>query len=243
MHPATKVIGPDPQFLVRGTGVTRVEAICDAMFGFAVTLLVVGSFAANSYEELIHVLRAFPAFAFSFAILARIWYSHYLYHRRYGLEDRPTIVMNLALMFVVLFFVFPLKILIGYTTEFMIWVLTHRSLVVDSPISGLKRSELAFLLEIFAAGFALVNLLFSLMYVHAYRLREPLELNPSEAVLTRNLIEENAIVGLLFTGTALVLEWKGIEGMLTALGLQIVAAVARKVIRRRSRKAGPPTSG
>jgi hypothetical protein len=52
-----------------------------------------------------------PAFLCSFAILLMVWYFHYQFHRRFGLEDFVTVLLNRALLFVMLLYVFPLKFL------------------------------------------------------------------------------------------------------------------------------------
>ena len=38
-----------------------------------------------------------------------IWRGHYRFSRRYGLEDPYTVFLNVVLLFLVLFFVYPLK--------------------------------------------------------------------------------------------------------------------------------------
>jgi hypothetical protein len=46
-----------------------------------------------------------------FALLFQIWWRHYRFFRRYDLEDSTVIVLTGVLLFVVLFFVYPLKFL------------------------------------------------------------------------------------------------------------------------------------
>src|SRR5580658_262445 len=55
----------------------------------------------------------FPAFAFTFAALMWVWGRHYYFFRYYGLEDITTIVLNTLLLFLVLFYVYPLKFLVS----------------------------------------------------------------------------------------------------------------------------------
>src|SRR6266536_5396112 len=85
--------------------VSRVEGFSDAVFAFAVTLLVVSLEVPHTFEELMDAMRGFPAFALCFAMLSQVWFHHYRYFRRYGLQDTFTVVLNGVLLFVVLFYV------------------------------------------------------------------------------------------------------------------------------------------
>ena len=66
---------------------SRVEGFTDAVFAFAVTLLVVALEVPHSFEGLLNVVRGLPAFIICFALLMQFWNAHYKYHRRYGLDD------------------------------------------------------------------------------------------------------------------------------------------------------------
>lgn len=77
----------------------RVEGFSDAVFAFAVTLLVVSLEVPRTFDELLGTMRGFLAFAICFALLLWIWYEHYKFFRRYGLRDTPTVWLNSALLF------------------------------------------------------------------------------------------------------------------------------------------------
>jgi len=83
--------------------VSRVEGFSDAVFAFAVTLLVVSLEVPHTFDELRLAMRQFFAFAICFALLFQVWWRHFNFFRRYGLEDAPTIVLTGVLLFVVLF--------------------------------------------------------------------------------------------------------------------------------------------
>src|SRR3954471_2543531 len=91
--------------------VSRVEGLSDAVFAFAITLLVVSLEVPRTFDELMAAMRAFPAFAVCFALLFQVWWRHYKFFRTYDLEDGRVIALTGILLFVVLFYVYPLKFL------------------------------------------------------------------------------------------------------------------------------------
>jgi len=100
----------DRGFRLRGLEMTRLEAFIDAAFAFATTMLIISqSGIPSSVAELTDALKDVPAFLTSFATIASFWYAHRSWSRRYGLEDTPAVLISLALVFVMLIFVFPLK--------------------------------------------------------------------------------------------------------------------------------------
>ncbi len=70
--------------LTRRREITRLEGFSDAVFGFALTLLVVSLEVPRTYAELMDTMRGFGAFAVCFAVVAWIWYEHNLFFRRYA---------------------------------------------------------------------------------------------------------------------------------------------------------------
>src|SRR5258707_9855616 len=53
------VLPPEKYFHWRAGEITRLEAFCDVVFGFAITLLVVSLEVPRSFEELLNVMRGF----------------------------------------------------------------------------------------------------------------------------------------------------------------------------------------
>jgi len=176
---------PEKYFRWRGGEITRLEAFCDVVFGFALTLLVVSLEVPHSYDELITAMRGFVPFAACFAQLVMIWRAHYIFSRRYGLEDAYTVFLNVVLLFVVLFYVYPLKFV--FTFVFL-------QLTGALPSGTLTDFQASVVMRIYAVGFAAVFVLFLLMYTHAYKLRRELGLTPAEALGTRNAAQENALL-------------------------------------------------
>ena len=162
---------PEPYFRWRGKEVSRLENLADGVFAFSVTLLVVAQEVPTTFDGLMQVIRSFPAFVASFALLMMFWNVHYRFFRRYGLEDGFTQFVNYAVLLLVLFSVYPLKFL------FNSWF---------GGGSGLRSvEELFFVYRVYGAGFAGIWLLFGLLFWNAYRQRERLGLSPVEIILTK----------------------------------------------------------
>jgi hypothetical protein len=177
---------PELYFRWRAGEISRLEAFCDVVFGFALTLLVVSLEVPRNYEQLMAAMRGFVPFAVCFTQLIMIWRAHYRFSRRYGLEDPYTMILNVMLLFLVLFYVYPLKFVFTLLFE----QLTGHGLAISFH-------EGSVLMRIYAAGFSGVFTLFALMYAHAYKLRGELKLNPVEELGTRLEIQESALMAAL----------------------------------------------
>jgi uncharacterized membrane protein len=159
--------------LLRRHDISRLEAFSDAVFAFALTLLVVSLQVPKSYDELINMMSGFPAFACCFAVLLGIWYEHNLFFRRYGLQDPYTVLLNGVLLFVVMFYVYPLKFM--FDSGF-----AHLFAWAGQGVLPMTLSQLARASAIYGLGFIAVFVMFGLLYWHAYRKRHELGLNPLE---------------------------------------------------------------
>jgi uncharacterized membrane protein len=98
-------------FSWRGEEVLRIESFSDAVFAFAVTLLVVSLEVPRTFDELISTMQGFFAFAICFWLLLAVWFEHYKFFRRYGTSDYYTMRLSAVLLFIVLFYVYFLKFL------------------------------------------------------------------------------------------------------------------------------------
>lgn len=185
------LLAPEPGFRWRAGEITRLEAFCDVVFGFAITLLVVSLEVPRTYAELMTDVRGFVPFAVCFAQLVLIWLTHYRFSRRYGLEDIYTVTLNVFLLFLVLFYVYPLKFLFTMLFSGMAHIEGLQ------PISG---HDASVLMRIYGLGFAAVFGLFVLMYHHAHKLRRALELDELEIYETRMSLQQNLalmVIGLI----------------------------------------------
>lgn len=137
----------------------RIEALSDAIFAFAATLMVV-SFGLGSDLTVFKVeLSQFVSFGISFFVLIMIWKIHYDFFRRTDYMDNWLITLNSILLFVVLYFVFPLKSLVG-------------AILQQKPM---ETENTANMYIMYGMGFFLLFLCVSLMYLRAYRKSEGTE--------------------------------------------------------------------
>src|SRR2546421_8318538 len=97
------------EFRHRAHEVSRLEAFSDVVFGFAISLLVVSLEAPKNFHELMEMMRGFVPFAICFLIFFDFWYEHHKFFKRYALQDNTVMALNTLLLFVALFYVYPLK--------------------------------------------------------------------------------------------------------------------------------------
>lgn len=171
---------------MRGIGMSRIDAFSDVVFGFALTLLVVSLEVPKSFEEMRASLLGFVPFAICFTFLLLVWHGHYVFFRRYNLHDSGTIVINSCLLFVVLFYVYPMK--------FLWYLLFGQHNVVTTP------EDIRLLMVVYGAGYAAVYVLFTSLYLRAWSLRGELDFNEVERFDTRASIIDSA--GLASIGIA-----------------------------------------
>lgn len=181
-HPASLIIPGEKYFRWRGSEISRIEAFTDTVFGFAVALIIVSGEVPKSYAALMQVVRGFVAFAICFALLINLWFQHYLYSRRYALETYWSIFLTCLLLFFTLFYVYPLKFLFVR--------------LVDGA-QDIDAAQARVLYLVYGAGTAAVFGTLTLMYVHAWRLREALELTAVERLKTiQTLINHIAAIAI-----------------------------------------------
>lgn len=214
----------EPGFRWRGGEVTRLEGFTDAVFAFAVTLLVVSLEVPKTLPELFAAMHGFLAFGVCFALLANVWYQHYRFFRRYALETPWVVFLNCALLFFVLFYVYPLKFL--FTAVF--------------NGSEIEPPEARALFTIWSLGYAAVFSVFSLLYLHAWRIRAQLELTPVEAARTRlSLTDQLAMVFIALLSTLLARtlsdRYLGIAGDVYVI-VPVYFTIAHSIAGRRERQ-------
>ena len=230
--PAPRELG---QIRERGSGSTRLEAFSDGVFAISATLLVVSLEVPRTYAELVDNLWGFVSFGFSFAMLVLIWVCHNGFFRRYGLQDGWTVLLNSVLLFVVLFYVYPLK----FISTGVARSLFGAGASANEPVIG-GPDDLASLFVIYGLGFAAVFGCFALLYLRALRCADRLGLDRYERFDTRFWIVHHLVyVALAFVSVAVALAGWGITvgGPGWVYGLIGPAQGILSVVMSRKRKA------
>lgn len=233
-----KGFGADKDFRWRGGEVSRIEGFSDAVFAFAITLLIVSLEVPTSFEQLSHLVYGFPAFFVTFIAIIGIWYAHYIFFRRFGLKDGITIVLNAALLFVVLFYIYPLKFL---ATLLISNGLLKRVLGLNIPIqiSMGTQENWAYLMMIYGFGFLAVFSILVVLHFHAYRMRDSLGLNKIETFTTRSTIYAHGICAVTaLLSLVIVIFGKGVWSIILSGWIYALIGPAQAVHGRWVRKKG-----
>jgi uncharacterized membrane protein len=193
-HPPYQPNLPYPVAVLRGRDVSRLEGFSDAVFGFTITLLVVSLEVPEDFADLQRILIGFPAFAVTFTIICWVWFEHYLLFRRYRLEDGLTVLLNCVLLFIVVFYAYPMK--------FMFTRLITGSMLGLGPGIGAEMSEgeARTLMVVYSGGFVALFAVFMLLHRNALRQRERLQLDTlavfdARASVLRHLL--SVVIGVL----------------------------------------------
>src|SRR6266705_4441375 len=95
---------------LRGMEMTRLETFIDAAFAFAISMLVIApQQIPDNIEALLGAFKNVPAFVASIIVLGIFWRGHWLWSRRYGLEDGVSIFISWAMIVTILIYIYPLK--------------------------------------------------------------------------------------------------------------------------------------
>jgi len=214
---------------------TRLETFIDAAFAFAVTVMVIAAERApDNITALLDAFKNVPAFVASVAVLGIFWRGHWLWSRRYGLEDGTSIFISWALLATILIYIYPLKAIFGS----MFYLLSDGRL--GHPLGLRLESQGRALFAIYAAGFTALSAEILFLYLRAWKLRGPLRLNEREQSLTRAELSGWSLplgVGILSLVLSLTLPVRQLNwcGWIY-FSMAILVPLHRALIRRRQPK-------
>lgn len=204
-------------YRLRGEAMTRIEVFSDAAFAFAVTMLVISlSAIPENYDQLIVAIKGVPAFAASFSVIMVLWVSHRRWSRRFGLDDGVSTFLTLALVFIMLVYVYPLKLIMNL----LFFSISGGWFPSNFEISSV--AEVAVLVIIFGSGFCLVALIQLGLYQQAMSRAGDLCLSRMEQLLVKEeqlIWAVQAIAGLVSAAIAWIFinSWGYMAGLVYAL--------------------------
>ncbi len=186
-------------FRYRGLSSSRLENLTDAVFGFSITLLVISSQVPTTYIELQASMYSFIGFIFCTMLLLGLWNNHSNFFLYYGLHDKTTKALNALFIFMLLFYIYPLKYLFSYIGT-AIYATLKRNLGDNSEALKVAWRDLAAadlnvlqwkdLIIRFGLGLLLIYLILVLMHLNANKKADELELSDKERYITKTFIHE-----------------------------------------------------
>jgi uncharacterized membrane protein len=200
-------------FRLRGMQMTRLETFIDAAFAFAISMLVIAAQQIpDNIQALLAAFKNVPTFVCSIAVLGIFWRGHWLWSRRYGLEDTASILISWGMIVTILIFIYPLKAIFG-----AMWYLLSNSQIGQPFSLHTTESQARTIFVIYALGLVTISAEVLLLNLRAWHLRDPLRLNAREKLMRRGELTGWSIpvsVGIVSLVFALTLpgekiEWSG----------------------------------
>ncbi len=184
-------------FRYRGLETSRLENLTDAVFGFSITLLVISAQVPVTYTELQVSMYSFIGFIFCTMLLLGLWNNHSSFFAHYGLHDTTTKSLNALFIFMLLFYIYPLKYLFSYVgTAIYVLIMSKmgdKSDAFNRALENLNAAELTVaqwkdLTIRFGLGLFLIYIILMLLHIHAYKKSKQLDLNEREIYITKTFI-------------------------------------------------------
>ncbi|MEP1035635.1 TMEM175 family protein [Ekhidna sp.] len=189
------LVGLDPNFRYRGLDQTRIETFSDAVFAVAFTLVVLSSTVPETFTELRRSIHDIIPSFICIVLIVVIWYQHYVFFLRYGLQNTKTVTVNTFLLFLVLIYIYPLKFLARFLVEL------YSGLIFGMPDNfmddfggNMNSDNMTLLMTAYGAGATFIFLAMTWLYRHAYNRREDLKLNEYEIFATRVSLWQNLLM-------------------------------------------------
>lgn len=220
-------------FRWRGKDVSRLENLSDIIFALAITLVAASS-VPTSFDELSGMWRDLIATGLCFAMLLLIWRMHFVFFRRYDLEDGRTTLLNAVLLFLVITLTYPLKFLASFLVTYF-----TKGFSATDVTQVLTVAQAPQLTAIYSLGYGAVFAIFAALYAHAQSLADPLELTPIEREMTRLEVRQSlahvmfaaVAIGLSLTLPLAVAVWSGFVYALIGPVMHALAVASRRRIK------------
>ena len=229
-------------FRYRGLESSRLENLTDAVFAFAITLLVIASEVPKTYVELQASMYDFIGFIACILMLLALWSNHATYFLKYGLQDKRTKTLNFLFLFVLLFYIYPLKYLFSYIGSVqLVNMLRNFGFTSDAYLIALEKARLAQLsvddwadiMIRFGIGLLAMHSILFGFFQNAYQNRKLFKLNKLELFETKtSMIAFLMIMVICILSIAIVVigggYYSGYSGMIY-LAIPISLVLLKKI--------------
>ena len=178
-------------FIIRGENMTRIETFVDAAFAFALTMLIISvDEIPDSPKALLIASRDIPAFLASGLQIGLIWFNHSVWSRRFGLQDAPTVMLSLALVMLVLVFIYPLKLVF---MGLFAWISGG---YLSPSLEGMDLNSLSDLFVYFATGLVCLAVILYLFYYNTLKNADALRLTAYERYFCHTELKTQIILAV-----------------------------------------------
>jgi len=243
-------------FRYRGIESSRIEHLTDAVFAFAITLLVIASEVPRSYVELQASMYNFIGIIACSLLLLGLWSNHSNFFLNYGMQDRKTKILNFIFLFVLLFYIYPLKYLFSHLSN-LVWVnvigekgLKNEAFVIaynKAVEAQLSVANWKDLMLRFGLGLLLIYVILGIMHINALLKKEELELNEQEIYETKSHIYNYLFLCVVCTASMIVVlitggNGSGISGLVYLL-IPVTLPLLKKLLYKNIRLKFPNSFG
>lgn len=182
-------------FRYRGLDSSRLEHLTDAVFAFAITLLVIASEVPKTCVDLQASMCDFIGFIACILMLLALWNNHASYFIKYGLQDKRTKALNFLFLFVLLFYIYPLKYLFSYIGSVQLintfgsisFTYDAYQIALSKAIeSGFSIDDWTDIMIRFGLGLLAMHTILFGMFYNGYRKRKELKFNKREVYETKS---------------------------------------------------------
>ncbi len=169
---------------IRGTEIYRIEALSDAVFAFTVSLLIMSLEVPKTFDELEHIILQFMPFLATVSLVFFFWWLQNEFFRNYGLNDKRVIFLNLSLLILILFYVYPLKFLFSVLLGWVFGV-NYFSEITEAGKTVITQEQFPKLIVFFSLGYSVIWFIFYLLYRHVYSQKNKLALTVPETFFVK----------------------------------------------------------
>lgn len=190
-------IGMNKEFRYRGEEAGRLETISDSVFALAIALLLISTSAPKKFEDIIQFTYELLPFAFCITLIILIWHEHVIYFLRYGLRNPKIIFLNTVFLFIVLYYVYPLKFLTKMLSLPIMYFFSGNEMFIHELTTMINGDQVNDLMIIYGVGAASVFLTLAWMYQYARKKSGELELNEIEMFDTQASMVGNLLMAII----------------------------------------------